>query len=335
MEGLSETSNEPKEAISPPIVKDSSEQAGEPNANNERPMDPSESAGLTKKQRKRLLKREQLLEKKRRRKEERHAQAKADGRDLAAEQRIQAENTASGHRQRRLEALWQTEKLPFADKSFGIAIDCSYESLMTEREVASLAQQLRYCYAANKKSPCHVAATSLKEGSATLTQLQKEVGFENWTKRCYTCTDKSLKEYYADQKKTLVYLTSDSETTLDKLENDKIYVIGGLVDRNRCQRAAIDRATEWGLTTAKLPLHLHPTMNTTPVLTTNHVFSILLACRDYQNDWTKALQEVLPERKSKQKKEKKKKKSVDNAPNEKAATTETKRPGNDEGQSSS
>merc|ERR1711935_1018033 len=55
--------------------------------------------------------------------------------------------------------------------------------------------------------------------------------------------------------RTIVYLTSDSEKTLELLEDNTVYVIGGIVDRNRLKRATIDRAEqELNVETAKLPL---------------------------------------------------------------------------------
>ena len=35
------------------------------------------------------------------------------------------------------------------------------------------------------------------------------------------------------EKEKIVYLTSESDAVLDKMEDDKVYVIGGLVDHNQ------------------------------------------------------------------------------------------------------
>jgi tRNA (guanine9-N1)-methyltransferase len=94
-----------------------------------------------------------------------------------------------------------------------------------------------------------------------------------------------------------VYLTSDSEHTLQRLEDDKIYVIGGIVDRNRLKRAAISKAESAGIATAKLPITDYLQLVTTKVLTCNHVFEILLKYRENGNDWKKAMLDVLPNRK--------------------------------------
>ena len=100
----------------------------------------------------------------------------------------------------------------------------------------------------------------------------------------------------AIEKEKIVYLTSDSETVLNELDNSKIYVIGGIVDRNRLKRAAINKADELGVHTARLPIDEHLKLCATKVLTCNHVFEILQKYKDHK-DWKKALLEVLPARK--------------------------------------
>jgi len=77
-----------------------------------------------------------------------------------------------------------------------------------------------------------------------------------------------------------------------------VYVIGGIVDRNRLRRAAITRAEALGVATARLPLDEHlQKMEATRVLTCNHVFDVLLKYREHGRSWKRALMEVLPHRK--------------------------------------
>ena len=59
-----------------------------------------------------------------------------------------------------------------------VVIDLSFDELMNEREIASLAQQVNYSYAANRKAhfPVRLALTSL--GGATEAKLTS--GHENW-----------------------------------------------------------------------------------------------------------------------------------------------------------
>jgi Trm5-related predicted tRNA methylase len=40
-------------------------------------------------------------------------------------------------------------------------------------------------------------------------------------------------ERFADRKDDLVYLTADAEETIQELDASKVYIIGGIVDRNR------------------------------------------------------------------------------------------------------
>jgi tRNA (guanine9-N1)-methyltransferase len=169
---------------------------------------------------------------------------------------------------------------------------------MSRKEVHSLALQLRYCYASNKrtKQPIRISLASLS--GETRAVLDKVCGFpEQWEARAFSHSEQPLGEIFPERKDNLIYLTSDSEHTLEKLEDGKIYVIGGIVDRNRLKRAAIDRAEALGIKTAKLPITDHLELFTTKVLACNHVFDIILKVKENGNDWKQAMLDVLPLRK--------------------------------------
>jgi len=113
-------------------------------------------------------------------------------------------------------------------------------------------------------------------------------------------------------KHKFVYLTGDSPNTLSTLDNNTTYIIGGIVDRNRLKRAAIERAESISaknptldVTTARLPLDEHIDFKaSTRILTCNHVFEILQKYREKgYNDWKGAIMAVLPDRKDLEEKE--------------------------------
>lgn len=96
--------------------------------------------------------------------------------------------------------------------------------------------------------------------------------------------------------KNIVYLTSDSPYTLDRLEPGTAYIIGGLVDRNREKGLCYKRAQEHKVRHAKLPIGDFMAMQSRFVLTTNQVVEIMgkwLQC----GDWGQAFLEVIPKRK--------------------------------------
>ena len=255
--------------------------------------DVSQLPTMSKNQMKKKRRLEKKMEIKKRRKQQereaRHAKAIAEGRDLDEERRQQAIRTAAGDSKRRKAAVW-AERMEQANKNFQVAVDCAYDSQLTAKEINSLASQIRYCYAVNRRSsaPCFLAATSV--AGLTLEHLQNEAGFAEWTSRAFTSTDKDLTAYYPKGRHAdLIYLTRDAESVLDTLEADKIYIIGGIVDRNRLKKAALARAEELQISTARLPIDTYlQKMESTRVLTCNHVFGILMHYREHR-DWEKAL----------------------------------------------
>lgn len=99
-------------------------------------------------------------------------------------------------------------------------------------------------------------------------------------------------------KKQLVYLTADSENILEDLSPNEAYIIGGIVDRNRLKGITHEKAMNQGIRTAKLPIRELIALNSSPVLTVNHVFEILLNFQELK-DWKLAFEKVIPKRKEK------------------------------------
>ena len=262
-------------------------------------VDPKPPTKLSKNQLKRQRKWEQALAVKKRRKQQQKdakiAKAKAEGRDMEAERKEMEENRKSGKGWERRNNLWKNNFEKNGSK-FQVCVDCSFEDKMLIKEVNSLASQLRYCYSNSKNSKHPIKTTITSLGGETLKNLNNVSGFDNWRHREFYHTSKSFEEFFPDKSK-LVYLTSDSENTLKTLEDDKVYIIGGIVDRNRLKRAAIDRAESVGVATARLPISDYINMVTTKVLTTNHVFELLLKLKEHDGDWKRTFLSVLPARK--------------------------------------
>ncbi|KAL6877315.1 tRNA-methyltransferase domain-containing protein [Trichoderma longibrachiatum] len=96
--------------------------------------------------------------------------------------------------------------------------------------------------------------------------------------------------------KDVVYLSSDSPYTLERLEPNTCYIVGGLVDKNREKGLCYRRAREKGIRTAKLPIGQFMVMQSRQVLATNHVVEIMLKWLEC-GDWGQAFLSVIPKRK--------------------------------------
>ncbi|KAK2593732.1 tRNA (guanine(9)-N(1))-methyltransferase [Conoideocrella luteorostrata] len=101
-----------------------------------------------------------------------------------------------------------------------------------------------------------------------------------------------LNEEYKD----VVYLTSESPYTLERLEPHTSYIIGGLVDKNREKGLCYRRAVERGIRTAKLPIGQYLVMQSRQILATNHVVEIMVRWLECE-DWGEAFLQVIPKRK--------------------------------------
>ncbi|MCO5564570.1 hypothetical protein L7F22_018234 [Adiantum nelumboides] len=135
-----------------------------------------------------------------------------------------------------------------------LVIDLEFCDRMKLNELASLVQQVMYSYSANAKAavPARLSLTGCK--GEILDHLKKLSGFDNWLLHK---EEQSYLEVFKDRKQDLVYLTADSDHVVEKLEDCKIYIIGGLVDRNRWKGLTLEKAKGQGISTAKLPISEH------------------------------------------------------------------------------
>uniref|UniRef100_A0A7S4EYN7 tRNA (guanine(9)-N(1))-methyltransferase n=1 Tax=Chrysotila carterae TaxID=13221 RepID=A0A7S4EYN7_CHRCT len=174
------------------------------------------------------------------------------------------------------------------------AIDLSFEQLMADAEITSLAQQLMYSYGANRRArlPLQLAFCSL--GGKTEQQLTKINGFGNWKVARH-----SESYLHAFDRSRLVYLSSESDEALHSLDPDAVYVIGGLVDHNKHKGLTHARAVAEGLRTVRLPIDEHMQMSQRRVLAVNHVFEIMLHFAN-SGDWKAAFLQALPQRRGAQ-----------------------------------
>jgi tRNA (guanine9-N1)-methyltransferase len=260
---------------------------------------------LSKNQKKKLARIEYCREKKRKRtelrKQIRMEKAQAEGRDLEKERRLQEEATKRGDGKALRMKLWQKSFKP--NETFAVCVDCSFEKDMVPKEINSLAIQLRYIYSANKKSklPLSLVFSDVDQEGKMIGHLKNVSGFEEWESYGLTISTLPIEQVFQERLRDLVYLTSDAPTVLDKLDSGKVYVIGGIVDRNRLRGATVERANKLNITTRRLPISEHlKSMASTKVLTCKHVFDLLLEVRDNNGDWRNALVEILPSRKEAQ-----------------------------------
>lgn len=272
--------------------------------------------GLSKSARKRLTRhalRQASNEAKKRRKKAEHA-AGAPGRAAARAQRAEAafDGMTAGERvvaeaakrERTLAARTneraERERVRRAMEEGGrvrVCIDLAWGGAMVDKEMRSLVKQVAYSYSAVKKrveaggEAVGLSVAGVGEDVGVLLDRHAS-GWRDWPVRM---SAEGLVETHA--KEDIVYLTHDADDVLEELDDGKVYVIGGIVDRNRLKGATLTKAQELGVKTARLNLDTSVSIGSgTAILTVNHCVEILLAAANGAS-WQDAYIRVLPGRK--------------------------------------
>ena len=179
-----------------------------------------------------------------------------------------------------------------------------------------MVHQLSLCHASNMRAPDPVRLCFTGLGGEVAAGHAAVCGADKWPvrapaqlllrvlgfSRTHGCAlqvvrdSRSYLEVFADRRASLVYLSADSPHELGALSPDDVYVVGGIVDRNRHKGLTQDGATAAGVRTARLPLAAHCALAGSSVLTVNQVLELLLAMLELK-DWRAACDRVVPKRK--------------------------------------
>lgn len=180
---------------------------------------------------------------------------------------------------------------------YNVCIDLGWNEEMIDKERKSLARQLAYSYSVLRKA-VENGLTPIRLSIVGVDDLIKPAlscaaqGWDTWP---IFLSKNELVDVY--DKKRLVYLTHDAEEVLETLDPSDIYVIGGLVDRNRLKGVTRQKADVLSLRSARLNLNENISIqHGTPVLTVNHCVEILLHTANGLS-WKEAYMKVLPLRK--------------------------------------
>ncbi|KAL6072405.1 tRNA methyltransferase 10 [Balamuthia mandrillaris] len=191
-------------------------------------------------------------------------------------------------RRQRKEAL----EAQFVTHKPRVVVDLSFDGVLSLKEVRSVANQINFCYGGTRSSkrPLELHITSV-EGRIE-EALLRHAGYDRWH------VGKHREDYlhvFAEEKEKLVYLSPDAETVLEVLDEDKIYIVGGIADVNIKKGLTYHKAKAQGIPSARLPLRRFSTVGRT-VLNINHVVDILTEVAE-NGDWEAAFDRHVPVRK--------------------------------------
>ena len=177
-----------------------------------------------------------------------------------------------------------------------VCLDFQFEGMMIEKELTHLVNQAKRVYSSNKSAttPFDLHFINLHKTSKTYQMCcDKNTGFENYP---VTMSDCGATELFEAER--IVYLTPDSDTILEELCHDHVYVIGGLVDDSVKKNTSQLFCDHVNITTAKLPIEDFMSRSESggtfkQILTINQVFDTLLNFHQTK-DWATALSENIP-----------------------------------------
>uniref|UniRef100_A0A2I3LZ57 tRNA (guanine(9)-N(1))-methyltransferase n=1 Tax=Papio anubis TaxID=9555 RepID=A0A2I3LZ57_PAPAN len=150
-------------------------------------------------------------------------------------------------------------------------------------ELSRLAGQIRRLYGSNKKAdrPFWICLTGFTIDSPLYEEcVRMNDGFSS-----YLLDIKEEDCFRLFPLETLVYLTPDSEHALEDVDLNKVYILGGLVDESIQKKVTFQKAWEYSVKTARLPIQEYMVRNQNG----KNYHSEILAINQETRNWPEAL----------------------------------------------
>ena len=181
-----------------------------------------------------------------------------------------------------------------------LVIDLGFDRYMKLSEKRLLLKQLNLSYNYNKyktKDPFDLHLTNCDPNSLLMQEMPKHFQNINSPQLMVQFHTQSYLDLFPRHR--LLYLSPHSRHTLQEVDEDMIFIIGGLIDKSFHQPITYVSAEKAGIPSARLPIDDNMLWKSgTKSLCLNHIIAIL---DDYKmcGDWRVALTRNVPKRKQK------------------------------------
>ena len=186
------------------------------------------------------------------------------------------------------------------NSSFKIIFDLNYNNMMNYNELKSLVFQIALSYGINKKNKNKIAfyLSNYSNENNNIVSLFEKIGANSWE------INYSEKNFYEIEEllnlnKKFIYLSPESEYDLEEVNDNYIFVIGGLIDKTIIKNKSLERAINIenkkiiDIETRRLPLKKYIGNIFKTELNINTVVEILSNYLD-SKDWKNSILKVLP-----------------------------------------
>ncbi|CAO4360541.1 unnamed protein product [Caenorhabditis nigoni] len=182
-----------------------------------------------------------------------------------------------------------------------LAVDCQFLSRLSPRGRGLTALQLQYLISENRSypNPFRLYFVNYDKDDKKVKELEdnKIQVLKNENTFCPIVSKDGLEIF---KEKEVIYLSPDASEELESVDDDKVYVIGGIVDRvpehGIPKHASLEAAQSAGVLVRKLPIDRYVDFKSGSRFLTLLAVSEILRQVNLHGDWKRALEIAIPKR---------------------------------------